>query len=208
MSRYQRGMWLIPLAVASALLCACGTPTEVRDYAKTSGAQLTTMSSDVAGLSVRERGVLDVRGRTTLGLLNAAQEAETGYGDAVEMMEKAPLASDERCGQACAPDLLTTVINRQAERRRQADAQSAEQQALATLLENAKKPTNDDQAAQVKALTAAASSAGSLADEMSKEELAAFLFAYFKQVKSSFDEGQKQKAQSAASEQQSSTATP
>ena len=204
MTRDQLGAVFL-LTAASALLAACGTPTEVVDYAKTSSAQLTTMSSDVAGLSTREQGVLDVRGRTAMGLLNAAQDAETGYDTAVGMMEKAPLASDERCGQPCAPDLLTAVINRQKERQRRADSQAAEQQVLAAALERAKKPTNDDQAAQVKALTAAANSAGSLADEMTKEELAAFLFAYFKQVKSSFDEGQKQKAKAAAGEQGSST---
>lgn len=196
---------LFLLTAAAAVLGACGTPTEVVDYAKTSSAQLTTMSSDVAGLSTREQGVLDVRGRTAMGLLNAAQDAEAAYDTSVGLMEKAPLAGDERCGQPCAPDLVSTVINRQKDMHRLAESQAREQQTLAATLEQAKKPTNDDQAAQVKALTAAASSAGSLADEMSKEELAAFLFAYFKQVKSSFDEGQKQKAKAAAGEQGSST---
>lgn len=202
----NRTKWLLVAGVLSMALAGCGTPSDVRDYAKTSGAQMTTMSANVGGLGIREQGILDVRRRTAEGLFLAAQDADADYAKAVELMNKSAPAAGERCGQSCAPDLVTAVINRYQQQQRAADEQAAARENFNTGLDQKIKPFTETQAAQVQALSAAANTAGSLSEEMSREELAAFLFAYFQQVKSSFDEGQKQKTKSAAQETQSSAA--
>ena len=62
-------------------LAGCGTPGEVRDYAKTSSAQMTSMKQDLTGLSTREQGTLSIRRRIVAELLSSAQEGEATLDD-------------------------------------------------------------------------------------------------------------------------------
>ena len=187
-------------------LAGCGTPKDVRDYAKTSAAQMTTMSDNVGGLGTREKGVLDVRRRTAESMFLAGQDADADYAKAVALMNKAARGNGESCGQARAPSFVAVVINRYQQQQQAADDRAVARQNFNAGLDQKIKPFTEAQAAQVQALSAAAQSAGSLSEEMTQKELAAFLFEYFKQVKTSFDEGQKQKTQSAAAETKSSAA--
>ncbi len=179
-------------------VAGCGTPEEVRDYAKTSSAQMTSMKQDLTGLSTREQSAISIRRRVAAELLLAAQQGEATL-DEVQQDEvvRAAQAPGTVCGQNCSA-LLDFVVGRY-ERHEKADAGRArEMQDFLAALDSKLKPLDTVANPSITALDSASKSAGSLGDEMSKAELAAFLFDYFKQVKSGVDEGQKQSAAAAS----------
>lgn len=173
-------------------VAGCGTPGEVRDYAKTSGAQMTNMKQDLAGLSTREQGTLSIRRRTVAQLLLSAQQGEATL-DNVEQREVTLAAQKPGtvCGTSCST-LLDLVVGQYQQREKNNAARAQEVQEALADLDSKLKPLDTIANPSITTLDAASKSAGSLGDEMTKAELAAFLFDYFKQVKAGVDEGQKQ----------------
>jgi len=181
---------LAPLSIGTAVaVAACGTPSDVRDYAKTSSAQMTSMRADLKGLTTREQGAMAIRRRAAALLLLTAQQGEIGMDQKLDKIRKAPKLPGGTCGASCSGTLLATIISRYQQQERGKADRARELQTFLDQLDSKKQtlPT----ATSMTALDNAAQMAGSLGDEMSKEELAAFLFDYFKQVKDGVEAGQK-----------------
>src|SRR5262249_26803466 len=158
----------------------CGTPAEVRDYAKTSSAQMTSMKQDLTGLATREQGTLSIRRRTVAELLLAGQQSEATLDDVQQ--REVTLAAQKpgtRCGPSCAT-LLGSVVARYQQREKANADRAQEMQETLAALDSKLKPLDTAANPSITALDSASKSAGSLGDEMSKAELAAFLFDYFK----------------------------
>jgi hypothetical protein len=187
---------LAPWLLTVIFVAACGTPDEVREYAKTSGAQMTSMQADLKGLSTREQGSLAIRRRSAALLMLTAQQDEADLERDMQVIRQIPKESGEACGRNCSIAQLNAVLARYQQQERVKADRARESQTFLDSLDSKTKPLATS--ASIGALENASKLAGSLGDEMTKEELAAFLFDYFKQVKAAVDEGQKQADKAAA----------
>ncbi len=171
-------------------LAGCGTPDEVREYAKITDTHISSISQQLSNFGRWENGVIQSRRDTALQLNRYANETDDLLKRAVSRVgtEDEPCKSSrEECIR-----LYELVLTQHARWLQTAVNIEQGETAFAKSLD-AKLTPIPEKLTSIKAnLDLASKSAVSLSQELSKKEQAEFLFRFGKQVKKSYDDSREQ----------------
>ncbi len=178
------------IAILTCSLAGCGTPDDVRDYAKMTDAHIVTMNEQLSGFGLWENETIRSRRETALQLYRLANGSEQTLKQKTDRVG----TGDEPCksSKANCIRVYELVLSRYAQDLQTA-ASAEEKEAAFTKSLDAKLVSVPEKLAPIKAnLELAGKSAANLSQELSKKEQAEFLFRFGKQVKKTYDDGRKE----------------
>ncbi len=176
------------------MLTGCGTPEEVRSYAKTTDLHIITISDNLQKIAALEDGLVESR-RITAIQLNEARRATASN------LERSKSLHEED-----AVKFMKKVIDDFEKQQKEIEDNLNSRRAFEEKLDGKLKRVAPVVEQQKPALAAASKSAGALAEEMPKKELAEFLFKYAKSAKKAYEDSRKA-AEDAAEKEKSAAGT-